>query len=104
MRYILNGDFDDNTYGGAVCLACSSIKKNGDGGVFLLSEDEWGEYKICESCVTEMAAELGMLEAEKADKLRKRNRVYGQELKAAKEEIEHYRGIISNFYGPEETA
>lgn len=102
MRHIENGDFDHQTYGNATCLCCRAPKKVGDSGIFRLRQDEWGAYDLCESCVVEMAALVGMIPADKADELRKSNRRYGSLNKELKEQVQHYQSIVASLYGRDE--
>ena len=102
MRYIEHGDFDHQTYSGPTCISCNSIRKETHRGIFRLKQDEWGAYDVCESCITQAAAELGMLEADRAEKLRKSNRRYGSANKALQEQVEHYQQIVAGLYGKDE--
>lgn len=45
----------------------------------LALEYEAGQFFVCEACAREVARSLGMIEAEKADELRRKNRELGAE-------------------------
>jgi len=101
MRFIESGDFDYKSYKKGLCMSCGSPKKDGDTGVIELLTDRWGHYDICMSCAQELGSMTGMMPEDKADAMRKRNRKYGTDLKAANERVADLEKILSSYLGPD---